>query len=452
MLADLDAELEPLKADVTARAVSALRAAKKVARRSLFVPKLLKPALVERVVAEGLPEVRAKKATRATLERYLMARGAYWNFSATSHAQRKILLYDILKFPKRLKSGKLTTDEEALKGLLPLDKHGIITPLLRISKCSTTRSILERMKPAPDGRIRTWYNIAGTETGRFSSAETFLEPQSTNLQNLSKKQGMLSTLYDVRRCVVPPAGHVLIEADMSQAEARVVAALCGDQALLERWQDPEFDVHKFTASRIFTTEVNNVTKEERFLGKVARHALNYGMGWQTFQRNVNGDADTTGVSISAHQAKRIVAAYHELHPNLQLWWRQVADTLARTGRLVSIFGRARTFFGRRQSDRWLDGVHKEAIAFEPQSTVADLLNRGLLRFWQEHDNGINPRTLAQVHDSVVVECTEAVVCEVAEMLRRCLEEKIHINGVDLVVPVDVSVHRESWAKGEVLSC
>jgi DNA polymerase I-like protein with 3'-5' exonuclease and polymerase domains len=177
------------------------------------------------------------------------------------------------------------------------------------------------------------------------------------------------------------------------------------------------------------------------------------MGWATFQRNVNGDADTTGVSISAHQAKRIVAAYHDLHPNLQLWWRKVADTLARTGRLVSIFGRQRTFFGRRKSERYLDGPHKEAIAFEPQSTVADLLNRGLLRWWQEHDSGRGlgvegPYLIAQVHDSIVVECPSEMVCEVAEMLRRCLEEKIHVNGTTLVVPVDVSVHRESWAKGE----
>jgi hypothetical protein len=289
MLADLDAELEPLKANVTARAVSALRAAKKVARRSLFVPKLLKPALVERVVAEGLPEVRAKKATRATLERYLMARGAYWSFSATSHDQRKILLYDILKLPKRFKTViddgvkrvVLTTNEEALKSLLPHDKHGIIAPLLRISKCSTTRSLLNRIAPAPDGRIRTWYNIAGTETGRFSSAETFLEPQSTNLQNLSKKQGMLSTLYDVRRCVCPPEGWALLDADLSQAEARVVAALCGGEALLRQWQDPNFDVHIFTASHIFNKDASSVTKAERFLGKVARHALNYGMGWET---------------------------------------------------------------------------------------------------------------------------------------------------------------------------
>jgi DNA polymerase I-like protein with 3'-5' exonuclease and polymerase domains len=59
-----------------------------------------------------------------------------------------------------------------------------------------------------------------------------------------------------------------------------------------------------------------------------------------------------------------------------------------------------------------------------------------------------PYLIAQVHDSIVVECPSEMVCEVAEMLRRCLEEKIHVNGTTLVVPVDVSVHRESWAKGE----
>ena len=285
-------------------------------------------------------------------------------------------------------------------------------------------------------------------TGRFSSAESWLEV-STNLQNLPKKQALLDPKYDVRRCVVPPAGYALVEADLSQAEARVVAALCNDKTLLDNWQNPEFDVHKWTASKIFNKSPEDVTKTERFLGKVARHALNYGMGWKTFQGNVNSDSDTTGISISAAEAKRIVKSYHNLHGNLEGWWKRVEHHLGNGGRLNTIFGRRRTFFGRRSADQWLDEVHKEAIAFEPQSTIADLLNRGMLRWWNKYDGKFG-RLVAQVHDSVLIEVPAAKARGVARLLKKCLEEEITVNDIKLTIPADVSFSTTSWAEVEEL--
>jgi DNA polymerase-1 len=239
-------------------------------------------------------------------------------------------------------------------------------------------------------------------------------------------------------------GFALVEADLSQAEARVVAALCNDKTLLNNWNDPEFDVHTWTAAQVFSKEPSEVTKTERFLGKVARHALNYGMGWKTFQGNVNSDADSTGVSITASEAKRIVAAYHGLHKSLQSWWKQVGSRLSARGCLLTTFGRRRTFFGRRSANPHLDEVHKEAIAFEPQSTVADLLNRGMLRWWERYDGKFG-RLIAQVHDSVLLEVPTAKVRGVAHLLKRCLEEEITINGIKLTIPADVSYSTESWA-------
>ena len=121
MLADLDRELQPLTADVERVAVTALKAAKQVPRRALFVPKLRKAELVALAVAEGVTVGSAKKRTKAVLQRYVKARGGLWTFRATSHTQRKVLLYDVLKLPKRHKDGKLTTDQEALKSILLFD-------------------------------------------------------------------------------------------------------------------------------------------------------------------------------------------------------------------------------------------------------------------------------------------------------------------------------------------
>jgi DNA polymerase I-like protein with 3'-5' exonuclease and polymerase domains len=300
------------------------------------------------------------------------------------------------------------------------------------------------MTPGADGRLRTWLNVAGTETGRFSSSETFLEA-STNLQNMPKKVAALDPKYDVRDCLVPDAGNVFVEVDLSQAEARIVAALCGDQELLARWNDPMFNVHTWTAARIFKKEEDDVTESEYYIGKRSRHALNYLMGWKHFQRTVNADADVTGVSLTAGRARTIVDAYHALHPRLEEWWRRVARLLDSESTLTTPLGRRRTFFGRRSKEIWLTDVHKEAIAFVPQSTVADLLNRGLLRWWRRHDDKVG-RVILQVHDSILVSVPKARASVAAKLLRACCEEEIDVNGTTLVVPADVSIGEESWAR------
>jgi DNA polymerase I-like protein with 3'-5' exonuclease and polymerase domains len=95
----------------------------------------------------------------------------------------------------------------------------------------------------------------------------------------------------------------------------------------------------------------------------------------------------------------------------------------------------------------LDEVHKEAIAFEPQSTVADLLNRGMLRWWERYDGKFG-RLIAQVHDSVLLEVPTAKVRGVAHLLKKCLEEEIVVNNIKLTIPADVSYSTESWADME----
>lgn len=375
-----------------------------------------------------------------------------WRFNLASHEQMKVVLYDLLKLPKRVREKKLRTDEDALKELRAYDKSGIVDKLLKVGKATTMLGIYKRLEPAEDGRVHTFYNPAGTETGRFSSrggepfpkkaSDSFALIKSTNLQNMPKKEAR-GEQYSVRELFLPDPGYVLVEADLSQAEARVVAALSGDTELLTRWQDEAFDIHIWTASKIYNKDVKDVTKQERFLGKVARHALNYGMGWKTFQANVNSDADTTGVSVSTADAKRIVAAYHALHPKLQEWYSKVSGYLSR-GMVRTTFGRQRVFFGRRRGEKSLDEVHKEAIAFEPQSTVADLLNYGMLKWWDEYEGKVG-QLLMQVHDSIIVQVKRGREKLAAKLLKSCLEQPLQIGGTTLVIPADVEVG-SNWAE------
>jgi DNA polymerase-1 len=452
MMTDLRESVAPLKDDLQAIVVPKLGTS--IPKAHLFKPKRednkpLKKTDLMALGADLLPEERMQKVVKKVLERWLRARGRYWAFNPGSDQQKQVVLYDLLKLPRRVTKGKLKVDEDTLKDLAAYDKSGVIQLLLQITKASTMLEIFERIRPGEDGRLRTFFNPAGTETGRFSSAESFLE-RSTNLQNMPKREALRDPRFNVRRCFIADPGCTFVEGDLSQAEARVVAALCRDDYLLERWQDPEFNVHKYTAAKIFGLNEADVRKEstEYVIGKMADHALNYGMGWQTFQRNVNADADSTGVSIDAATAKQVVRAYHQLRPRLKPWWKRVERQLADSGGLQTCFGRRRTFFGRRQADRWLDETHKEAIAFEPQSTVADLLNRGLLRFWQQHDPS-EGELLLQVHDSVLLSTKSEKSSVGAESLQMCLEEEIVVNGVHLTIPAEVSAG-QNWAEMEAI--
>jgi DNA polymerase I-like protein with 3'-5' exonuclease and polymerase domains len=149
----------------------------------------------------------------------------------------------------------------------------------------------------------------------------------------------------------------------------------------------------------------------------------------------------TGIAVTLAQAKSVYAGYHALHPTLVPWWRRVLAQLA-SGTLTTTFGRKRTFYGRGRGE-YLSDTHKSGIAQEPQSTIADLLNRGLLRWWRQHDGKVGV-LLAQVYDSVLIQCKREQAPLCAQLVRRCLSEEIEVHGVRFTIPVDVKV-LESWA-------
>lgn len=364
-------------------------------------------------------------------------------FNPASPDQLKVVLYDLLRLPARTKSGKLTTDARALKSLLAEAKSDAATfllTLLRVTKLDSIAEVLRRIAPGPDGKIHSAYNPAATETGRPASSETFLMPASTNLNNLPKKE-VTEPLFDVRSVCIPDDGMVFVEADFSGAEQWVASCCAGDTDFLAVLRSG-VKVHRWTAARILKKSEADVTELEYSLYKTARHALNYGMQWKTFMENVNFVADRTGVAITAAQAKAVYAGYHELHPKLQsVWWKGVMTRLS-GGTLTTCFGRRRTFYGRNRGE-WLGETHREAIANEPQSTIADLLNRGLLRWWRQHDGHVG-ELLAQVYDSVLIQTPRAKAQLCADLVRRCLTEEIEVHGIKITIPVDVKIC-ESWA-------
>lgn len=386
-----------------------------------------------------------------------------FTFNLASPRQLADVLYNGLKLPRRSRYGKVTTDEEALKSLLALDKSGFVEKALRFAKLDTMREIYERISPhaeycdcreswrgectcTHDFHVRTVYNVAGTYTGRFSSAEAFYVQASTNLQNLPAEEAKRDPLFAVRDCIIPDAGEVFVYADLSQAEARVSAVLSEDWELLERWADPKWDAHIWTAAKIFNKTESQVTDRERQLGKTCRHALNYGMGPNKFWRTVNDKADLTGIAITMAEAKTVWKAYHALHPNLDnVWWNRVQKTLeARLPMRASHCGWECPFWPRFDDTGQLDHESLRAgIAWEPQHTVAHILNEGLLELYNAEDGSY--RVLLQAHDAVLLGVQKQHVAAVAALAKAALERPQQINGRTLTIPAEVYECAQSWS-------
>lgn len=371
-----------------------------------------------------------------------------FTFNLASGRQLADVLYNGLKLPRRSRNGHTTTDEEALKSLLSHDKSGFVALALRFAKLDTMKEIYERITPDDTGHVHTVFNVAGTYTGRFSSSEAFYWPNSTNLQNLPAQEAARDPLFAVRECITPDFGEVFVYADLSQAEARVSAVLCEDWTLLSRWEDPKWDLHKWTASAIFKKAEGEITPAERFLGKKCRHALNYGMGYRKFWRTVNDEADLTGVSISMAQAKEIYEGYHRLHPSLDgVWWNRVQRTLeARQPIVASHCGWSCDFWPRFDHGGALDSESlRAAIAWEPQHTVVHALNEGMKELF-DNERGNGYRVLLQGHDSVLLGADSRRARHVCEMAKSALERPMKVNGYKLVIPAEVFVAKDNWGK------
>lgn len=317
----------------------------------------------------------------------------------------------------------------------------IIQTLLEASKASTIRSIYERIEPWSDGRIRTQLTPT-TETGRLASKGRKRKDWpgwefSTNLQNLPKKAAKIDSLYEVRNCIIPAKGEVLIEADLSQAEARATCAYAHDYATLKLF-DSGADIHKITAARVLGIPVEQVTPTQREVaGKFPRHALSYGMEWRKFLREVNDDADLTGITISAKEAQEIVDGYRRDNACLLFWWESVKDAVRRQGFLINAFGRKRIFIDTYDVN--------DQIAYLPQSTIADHLNDRLIAVFETLDGAIL-KVLHQIHDAILISAPYVGWRAAARALKQTMTKPIQIEDISLTIPVEISVSSKSWGQ------
>lgn len=361
------------------------------------------------------------------LDRYAKA---VWGkgVNARSHDQLKAFFYGAMGIPEVVISFKgvkrVSVNREALEKVsnyfyaLP-----IVKCIFAIRDVSKLLSVL-RTEISSDGRMRTSYNIAGTETGRWSSSKS-IEGTGTNLQNITP---------ELRKMFVADEGKTLIHVDLEQAESRVVGlifwALFGDRSYLDAHESG--DLHTTNAMRLWPDVVHGKDSAEIFfylkhtyrdMAKRGGHLSNYrGSAWMM----------SRALHIPIQLAEQFQEVYYGTYPSFSKWYNWCARQIQLHSTLTTPLGRQRLFFGR-DSD---DNIIREAIAYIPQSTVADTTNTILWRLWDTMRDRIE--LLGQTHDSIDFQCETGDEVGVIEEFKKLAQTEITWEGKSIVIPVDIA--------------
>ena len=354
---------------------------------------------------------------------------AVWGkgLNANSPEQLKTFFYGAMGIPEVSISFKgikrVSTNREALEKVsdyfyaLP-----IVKCIFAIRDVSKLLSVL-RTEISSDGRMRTSYNIAGTETGRWSSSKS-VEGTGTNLQNITP---------ELRKMFISDKGKKLIHVDLEQAESRVVGlifwALFGDRSYLDAHESG--DLHTTNAMLLWPALVHGKDSAEIFfylkhtyrdMAKRGGHLSNYrGSAWMM----------SRALHIPIPIAESFQDAYYRAYPSFQKWYNWCARQIQLHSSLTTPLGRQRLFFGR-DSD---DAIIREAIAYIPQSTVADTTNTILYRIWEQMPE---VELLGQTHDSIDFQCNEDDVEKVIDKFKNLSQIEISWEGKSIIIPVDIA--------------
>ncbi len=341
-------------------------------------------------------------------------------FNLNSPKQIQEILFGKLAMPviRKTPSGTPSTDEDVLTELAldyPLPK--LLLEHRSLSKLkSTYTDKLPKMVNPRTGRVHTNYAQAVAVTGRLSSNDP-------NLQNIPVRT---AEGRRIREAFIAPPGSVIVSADYSQIELRIMAHLSGDDGLLRAFAAGE-DIHRATAGEIFTTEPADVSSEQRRYAKVINFGLIYGM-------SAFGLAAQLGIERSA--AQQYIDRYFMRYPGVADYMRRTRAAAHDAGYVETVFGRRlylpdirSTNQGRRQ------GAERAAINAPMQGTAADLIKLAMIAVDRHlREANMATRIIMQVHDELVLEVPDAERTEMAEALPRLM------NGVaKLAVPLLVEV-------------
>jgi DNA polymerase-1 len=347
-------------------------------------------------------------------------------FNIGSPKQLGVVLFEELKLArgKRTKTG-YSTSVDVLNELAA--QNQIVREVLRhreLTKlCNTYLEPLRLAARESTQRVHATFNQTGTATGRLSSSDP-------NLQNVPIRTELGRR---IRSAFVAESGNVLVSADYSQIEMRVLAHLSGDEELAEAFRRGE-DIHARTAAAILRKDIAEVKQEDRRLAKVVNYGLVYGMG----DYGLSSRAD-----IPIEQARAFLEEYMARFAGVARWRDQTIEQARQDGYVRTISGRVRPTPGIADPNRAVaEATKRYAINAPVQGSAADIIKSAMLRLEERLGGGFGIGMILQVHDELVFEVTEARLGEAREMIRTEME-----NAWSLTVPLVVETGAgRSWGE------
>jgi len=368
------------------------------------------------------------------------------SLNTNSSKQLTAYFYGTLALPirKNRKTGNASCDTVALHRIAKTGKKGSVVAklIIKMRKYHKLLSTYFTVNVDEDNRLRCSHAIAGTVSGRIATRKTFFGT-GTNLQNQPE-------VY--KRYLMADPEHLICEVDLAKAEAHVVAYLCHDVNMIRGFESG-IDSHSLNASIIFGVPIEEVIAEAhsgkeqkhtmRYMGKKVVHASNYNMGPMTFSDQLAVE----NVFMSMSECKKLLENYKRRFPGLANWHSQVNEEVSRTRILYNLFGRPKRFLGAMNP-----ALFRNAYSYVPQSTVAELVNKGSINISNDPRlgrDGYDIDLLTTVHDSDVfqfhIDQTENL-CQILNIIKDHMTYTFTYLGKSFTIGLDATIGKR-W-KGD----
>lgn len=340
-------------------------------------------------------------------------------FNINSPKQLGEVLFERLQLPhgKKTKTG-WSTNADVLEKLRW--ENPIVEEVLQYRQYAKFRStycdgLLKVI--APDGRIHTSFQMTVTATGRLSSTEP-------NLQNIPTRTQLGS---EFRRMFVPASGCVLVDADYSQIELRLLAHIADDEAMKQAFLTGE-DIHTVTAAQVFGVPTDQVTKQMRSHAKAVNFGIVYGISAFSLAQDIG---------VPVYEAKEYIETYFERFPGIRRYMDEVVAQAKERGYVETLMHRRRALPELAASNFNTRSFGERVARNMPiQGTAADVIKLAMVRVDERlHKENLKAKLILQVHDELIVECPEEEKERVASLLTEEMEGAVHLS-----VPLTAEAH------------
>ena len=338
------------------------------------------------------------------------------NFNIGSPKQLGEVLFDIMKIDagqKKTKTGQYATGEDVLAKLR--NKHQIVDEILTYRELTKLKSTYVDSLPGlinpRTGRLHTSYNQAVAVTGRLSS-------NNPNLQNIPIRT---ERGREIRKAFIPrDAGHLLVSADYSQIELRIVAAISGDVNMIQAFKDNR-DIHTATAAKVYGVEESAVTGDMRRAAKAVNFGIIYGQSAFVLSENLG---------ISRSEAKTIIDNYFAQYSSIKQYMDRSINFAKEHGYVETVMGRKRWLKDIYSANFTVRGyAERNAINMPIQGTAADMIKLAMIDVYRElQHSGLKSKMILQVHDELVFDVPAAEVSQVKELIKMCMERAMELPG------------------------